>query len=155
MPPLYPVAGHPLLEGDAVALGSEALSELTMVAERVLGLRGGGAVVLTGDEAAEVTRAVALQVSLAAAQDPESFLLTSVGRGSETMDYRDGVLVHPTAQQIVDAVFADLEAEAGGDEPAWPVLGGWRTSGNAAAWGARAERYNASPLNAARNRGLG
>lgn len=153
--PLYPVDGHPLLEDDALALASERLAEMTMVAERLLELRGGTAVVFVGEEEEEAKRYVAMQVSLMAAADPRQYLLEQYGIGSESLNYREGVLMHPAAVAGVSALYQDLEAT--GDAPtvpAWPVTGGWRTGSGVAPYPATAER-NTAARNAERNRGLG
>lgn len=127
---LYEVNGHALLPA---GLDGEQLRQQAAVAERVLGLRGAASVVFTGPEADDAARAVALQVALQDAADPESYLLESVGRGSETMGYRtdpetgSAVLLHPVAVAIVEQLYGELEGEAEEDEDsAWPVMGPWR-----------------------------
>lgn len=119
---LYELAGHVLLPAGITAT---QLREQAAIAERVLGLRGGAAVVFIGEAALDAARAVALQVALQFQQDPQAFLLESYGAGTETMSYREGVLVHPVATQIVAQLYAELSVTEP-DVPAWPVMGSWR-----------------------------
>lgn len=153
--PLYSVNGHPLLEDDALALASERLAELTMVAERLLGLRGATATVFTGEEGEEAQRYVAMQVSLMAAADPRQFLLERYSIGTEDLQYREGVMMHPAAVAGVEALYSDLEATAEDvAATAWPIIGGWRTGSGVSPFPAIGERTEAA-ANARRNRGLG
>ena len=149
----YPVEGHPLLEEDALALDANQLREWAYVAERVLGLRGPNATLFTGDAALEAARAVAMQVSLLAAKDPETYFAERVGRGSEDMYYREGFVIHPLAEQIVADLYAEVEEEAAVPEPGFPIVGSRRFPSGAAGT-ARAE-YDMAERNAQRNRGLG
>jgi hypothetical protein len=125
---LYNVAGHALLQGDALGLGGTRLEEEAAVAERVLGLRGDGVTVFTAAKALDAARAVAMQVSLQVSQDPEAFLASSVGRSGESISYREGVILHPVADAIVAQLFAELDAAAPVESTTrtWPITGGWR-----------------------------
>jgi hypothetical protein len=114
-------------------LTGDLLREQAAIAERLLELRGAGTTVFTGAEAADAARAVALQISLQMAADPESFIAFSVGRGAESIVYRRDIqtgsmaALHPIAVSIVDQLYAEIEGEAGAPEkPAWPIMGPWR-----------------------------
>lgn len=118
----YPIDAHPFAPA---GLTGDALREQTELAESVLELRGTrGSVFTDPADLADATRAVALQVALQFAQDPEAFLNESVTRGAETQVYRDGVIVHPTARLIVDRLFASVDSAEGAI--VWPQIGGWR-----------------------------
>ncbi len=118
---LYPVNGHQLLSAEAAALADDALEAETRVAERLLGLRG---TAFTGADVADAEDAVALQVSLQVASDPESYVAESVTRGSRSMSYRDGVLVHPRAVAIVGPLLEAAGAASGGS--AWATIQSFR-----------------------------
>ena len=125
--PIWPVDNHPFLPA---GLTGEPLREHTELAERTLGLRDTAGAVLDLDPVADaevikdLKRYLALQVALQAAQDPEAFFMLSVGRGTETIDYRDGVLVHPVAWEGVQGLLLEYAGEE--DQQAYPVIGGWR-----------------------------
>lgn len=124
---LYAVEGHPLLQGDALALTPEELQEQVAVAERALGLRGPGSIVFTGEAALDAARYVAMQVTLQASQDAESFLTSQTARGTDTLTYREGVLVHPVALAGVEQLYAELDAGLTVDQPTYPIFPGWRS----------------------------
>lgn len=151
--PWYPVpANHPLLGEDALELDAAGLREWGLVAERLLEVRGADLTVMTGDAAQDLIRAVALQVSVLAATDPLAVIANATGVGSESIDYRDGLPLHPQAVAIVNQVFAEAEVTESGDSGGWPIFGGFR--GPRSAGTARAEQATADAL-ARRNRGLG
>lgn len=100
----YFIEGHSLLSPEAGRLAPEALEAQQQVAELVLGLRGTDYL-----DAAKLDalNALAMQVSLQVAADPESYLAESQTRGSRSITYRSGVPVHPLALEIVAALVAD------------------------------------------------
>ena len=100
----YNIAGHALLSADANALESGTLTAQLLVAQRVLGLSGTD---YTGTAKQEAEGALAMQVSLQVAQDPEAFLAKTVTRGSRTITYRDAVPIHPLALDIAERLFAE------------------------------------------------
>jgi hypothetical protein len=106
----YSLTNHPLLSADAKKLGSEALGAQRRVAERVLGLSG-----TQYEEAAKLHAedALAMQVSLQVAQDPEAYLASSVTRGSRSITYRDAVPIHPLALEITQALALEAAEEGG------------------------------------------
>lgn len=126
--PIWPLDGHPFL---TPGLTGTVLKEHTELAERVLRLRDSAGPVITLDPTADasaiadVRRFLALQVSLQAAQDPEAWLAEHVERGTETIDYRLGVVVHPVADEGVAQIIAEYASVVEEDE-AWPITGGWR-----------------------------
>jgi hypothetical protein len=128
--PLWALDNHPFIPRGLTGI---PLREHTELAERVLGLRTADGPVLTLDPTADAAviadlkRFLALQVSLQNAQSPEAFLAESVGRGTETISYRDGVAIHPISAAGVQAI---LDEYAGSGEitgTAWPIVGGWRS----------------------------
>ncbi len=103
----YVIAAHPLLSPEAGRLDTgpgEALAAQQQVAELVLGLRDTD---YTGAAETDAENALALQVSLQVAADPETYLASDVTRGSRSITYRDGVPLHPLALEIVAALAAD------------------------------------------------
>lgn len=117
---LYPIDGHPLLSATAAALAPDVLEAQALVAERMLGLRG---TAYTGDDADDAASAVALQVSLQVAKDPESYIASSVTRGSRSLTYRDGVVLHPDAVAMVAALVTIATVGAAGQ---WPAITSFR-----------------------------
>jgi hypothetical protein len=101
---IFDIAAHPLL--DPADLSGTLLQELTELAEFVLGLRGSVAGDFDADETKDLRRALALQVSLMAAADPEAYLASRVDRAGEGVTYREGVILHPTAEAIVTEILA-------------------------------------------------
>lgn len=109
---IWSIEGHPLL--DPPDLTGNELKEQTELAEFVLGLRGK----VPGDfdpaQTADLRRALALQVSLQVAADVEAYLAKSVGRSGESVTYRDGIILHPTALAIVEGVLTPPAPDSGG-----------------------------------------
>ena len=101
---MYSITSHPLLSEAAKELGQPAMAAQQLVAERVLGLIGTD---YTGSAKLEAEGALALQVSLQVAQDPEAYLATSVTRGSRSITYRNDVPIHPLALEIAERLFAE------------------------------------------------
>lgn len=99
---IWDLSGHALLDPPDLA-GAE-LAEQTGLAEFVLGLRPYSAGDFDATESADLQRALALQVSLQSAASPEAYLAESVGRSGESVSYREGVILHPAAAAIVDAI---------------------------------------------------
>lgn len=97
----YTLTGHPLLSDDAQNLSPEQQASQQLVAEVVLGLRGTS---YTGSDQEEAEAALALQVSLQVAVDPEAYLASSVTRGSRSITYRNQIPVHPLAKEIADGL---------------------------------------------------
>jgi len=112
-------------------LTGQPLREHTELAERVLGLRDVAGGVLDLDPIADAAiindlkRYLALQVALQAATDPEAFLASRTERGTEVLDYRDGVIVHPVSLAGVQAILDELATEED-TTPVYPPIGGWR-----------------------------
>lgn len=106
----YDILSHALLSEDAKGLGFEAMAAQQRVAERVLGLNGTD---YTGSAKLEAQDALALQVSLQVAQDPESYLASSVTRGSRSITYRDAIPLHPLALEIAGRLFTENLADVG------------------------------------------
>lgn len=115
----YDLVAHPLLSEAAKEKGPEELSAQQRVAERVLGFSG---TEYTGTAKLEAEDALAMQVSLQVAQDPEAYLASSVTRGSRSITYRNEVPIHPLALEIAEALFQE-DLGTGSEWPSILTLG--------------------------------
>lgn len=98
----YDLTSHALLSDDADALDADQMAAQQRVAERVLGFSG---TAYLGTAKLEAEDALAMQVSLQVAQDPEAYLASSVTRGSRSITYRNQVPIHPLSLEIATALF--------------------------------------------------
>lgn len=112
---MYDIIGHALLSADAKALAQPEITAQQRVAERVLGLAGTS---YSGTAKLEAEDALAMQVSLQVAQDPEAYLASSVTRGSRSISYRDTIPLHPLAIEIARSLFAENLGSASD----WPAI---------------------------------
>jgi hypothetical protein len=112
---MYDILLHALLSLDAKAKGPDEIQAQQRVAERVLGLRDTD---YLGSAKADAEDALAMQVSLQVATDPETYLAQSETRGSRSITYRDQVPLHPLALTIAEALFSE-DLGAGNR---WPTI---------------------------------
>lgn len=101
--PTYDPSGSSLLSDDAAALVMADFDELSDLAEDLLGIAG---ISFTGDDAAALTRAVALEVNLLVASPADAAYLASEAKGSQSRSYRQGgaLVVDPRAARIVQRI---------------------------------------------------
>ena len=106
--PLYSPAGLPTLSEGARALSTEALDDLALLAEHLLGLRG---TVLTGADSRTAALAVGMQVSFMVEQGVASRLYERLAEGERSYTFAESASVG------VDPVAASLVARLLGAPP--------------------------------------
>lgn len=124
----FDISDSPQLTREAKLKGGKRLASEQRVAERALGLAGLAEAIEAKDpdDLLAAQDYIAMQVSLQMARNPKSYLASAITTGSRSTTYRDGVMLHPMAEDGAAAIIAKLEPEVDATGGGFRIFPGFR-----------------------------